>query len=938
MDGHGTALTYATMHDRIQAIAEALQTAGVTQGSRVLVFEDATADWPCSMLAIMRIGAVYVPLDLRNPLPRLADVAASCKPVAILVDNTTASNAPQLNVTNSQVVNISSIPARPSSPIPNCARSDSIAAILYTSGSTGKPKGIMVTHSGLRNEIEGYTKTWGLQAERVLQQSAFTFNHSSDQMYTGLVNGGSVYIVPWSKRGDPIEVTNIIRDERITYTKATPAEYSLWLDYGRDHLKQASSWRFAFGGGESLTGTLIQSLAALDLPALRFFNSYGPTEISISSTKMEIAYRDPPPQGRIPCGYSLPNYTAYILDERRQPVPAGMPGELWIGGAGVSLGYLDNQELTNEHFVPDPYATPEYIAQGWTRMYRTGDIAHLQSDGAMVFHHRVEGDSQVKIRGLRIELGDIESNIVTAAEGALKEAAVTLRDGDPPFLVAHVVLSPHHTIPDTTLFLQQLLRKLQVPQYMVPVMAIPLERMPLSNHSKIDRKALKALSLPVISANSSDDSSVQSQLSPTMNRLRQVWEEVLKTKELGLKITPTTDFFSIGGNSLLAVRLQSRITYVFNVTLPLVDLLGASTLGEMAQRIEESTSSARQIDWEHEIALPDLSLPGALSSLRSVRSTDKVVLITGAGGFLGKYILQQLVANSEISRIHCIGLRDKPTGTPRELAISSPKIILHRGDLSEQWLGLDKQTFMNLVNEVDCILHTAAVRSFWDSYHLLCQNNVLPTKQLIRMAAAHRVPIHYVSTAGVLPQDVPNKAESTAAYPPPVDGSNGYTASRWVSEQVLERAASTLGVPVSIHRFVPGSTPTPVTTVTAALEHFVTFVDKMSLMPDFTGIRGHFEMLPVDVAAGQLATALHDSEAANTLGFYHHECPVRIEIADMQVFLEARRGDKGLPKLPLLKFVGRMKALGLQYFVTSQTLRMEGATEDGSIEILESRR
>lgn len=868
----------------------------------------------------------------------MADVAASCKPVAILVDETTADNAPQINIINSQVVNLSSVPVKPSFPIPNSALPDSIAAILYTSGSTGKPKGIMVKHSGLRNEIEGYTKTWGLKAERVLQQSAFTFNHSSDQMYTGLVNGGTVYIVPWSKRGDPIEITKIIRDEGITYTKATPAEYSLWLEYGCGHLKQASSWRFAFGGGESLTGALTQSLAALDLPALHFFNSYGPTEISISSTKMEIAYRDPRPQGRIPCGHSLPNYTAYILDEQRHPVPIGMPGELWIGGAGVSLGYLDNQDLTNEHFVPDPFATSEYIARGWTRMYRTGDIAHLQEDGAMVFHHRVAGDSQVKIRGLRIELGDIESNIVTAAEGALKEAAVTLRDGDPPFLVAHVVFAPHHSISDTHIFLQQLLRKLQVPQYMVPVMAIPLDRMPLSNHSKVDRKALKALPLPVVLANSTDEPSEQSRLSPTMTRLRQVWEEVLKTKELGLKITPSTDFFSIGGNSLLAVRLQSRITHTFNVTLPLVDLLGASTIREMAQRIEENASPVRRIDWEQETALPELALPGAFSSIRSVRGTDKVVLITGAGGFLGKHILERLVVRPEIAQVHCIGLRDKPAGSPRELAVLSPKIILHRGDLSDQWLGLGESTFMKLVNEVDCILHMAAVRSFWDSYHLLYQSNVLPTKQLIRMAAKHRVPVHYVSTAGVFPQDAPNKAGSASIYLPLVDGSSGYTTSRWVSEQVLERAASTLGVPVSIHRFIPGSTITPVATVRAALEHFITFVDKMSLMPDFTGIHGHFEMLLVEAAASQLATALYDSEPFNTLGFRHHECPVRIEIADMQAFLEARRGDKGLPKMPLLKFVGRMKALGLQYFVTSQTLRMEGATEDGSMEILESRR
>jgi hybrid polyketide synthase/nonribosomal peptide synthetase ACE1 len=927
------------MHDRIGAIAEALQKAGVIEGSRVLVFEDASADWPCSMLAIMRLGAVYVPLDLRNPLPRLADVAASCEPVAILVDNTTVRNVPYVNVTNGQVVNISNVPSNPSSPVPNSACPASIAAILYTSGSTGKPKGIMVKHSGLRNEIEGYTTTWGLRAERVLQQSAFTFNHSSDQMYTGLVNGGSVYIVPWSKRGDPIEVTKIIRDEGITYTKATPAEYSLWLDYGRDNLKQAHDWRFAFGGGEQLTGTLTQALATLDLAGLRFFNSYGPTEISISSTKMEVAYRDPPPQGRLPCGYSLPNYTAYILDDQRRPVPIGMPGELWIGGAGVSLGYLDNQDLTNDHFVEDPYATPEYIAQGWTRMYRTGDIAHLQEDGAMVFHHRVAGDSQVKIRGLRIELGDIESNIITTAEGVLKEAAVTLRDSDPPFLVAHVVFVPQHNISDTTSFLQQLLRKLQVPQYMVPVMAIALDRMPLNNHSKVDRRALKELSLPVPSTVSSDESSGQLQLSPTMIRLRQVWEAVLKTNELGLSITPTTDFFSIGGNSLLAVRLQSRITHTFNVTLPLVDLLGASALREMAQRIEESTTSVCEIDWEHETTLPDLTLPIAVSSPRSLRITDKVVLITGAGGFLGKHILRQLVASPDIAQIHCIGLRDKSAGNTRELAISSPKIVLHRGDLSEAWLGLGEDTFMKLAGEIDSILHMAAVRSFWDNYHLLYPNNVLPTKQLIHMAAARLVPLHYISTAGVLPQNIPNyNAGSAAAYPPPVDGSNGYTASRWASERLLERAASHLDVPVSIHRFIPGSATTPVSSVTAALEHFITFVDNLSLMPDFTGIHGNFEMLPVEVAAGQLARALHDGKPLDTLGFYHHECPIRIDIADMQAFLESRRGGKGLATIPLLKFVGRMKAQGLQYFITSQTLRMEGSTEDGTVEILESRR
>ncbi|KAF3769442.1 hypothetical protein M406DRAFT_20616, partial [Cryphonectria parasitica EP155] len=818
-DGHGRVLSYAAMSDRTQAIAEALQQSGVGTGSRVLVFEDATADWPCSMLAIMRVGGVYIPLDLRNPLPRLADVAGACAPAVILVDDSTVGNAAEINVTGAKIVNVSTIGTSPSAPVANSAKPEDVAAILFTSGSTGKPKGIVVKHSGLRNEIEGYITQWGHKAECALQQSAFTFNHSSDQMYTGLVNGGSVVIVPWSKRGDPVEVTKIIREEGITYTKATPAEYSLWLEHGRDNLKQASQWRFAFGGGEPLTETLLRQIASLQLPNLRFFNSYGPTEISISSTKAEIPYRDESFPVRIPCGYSLPNYVAYILDEGRKPVPVGMPGELWIGGAGVSLGYLNNKELTDQHFLPDPYATPEYVAQGWTRMYRTGDIAHLQEDGAMVFHNRIAGDTQVKLRGLRIELGDIESNIVREAGGALKEAVVTLREGDPQLLVSHVVFAPQHGIADTAGFLRQLLRHLPVPQYMVPVVAIPLDRMPLNNHSKVDRKALKAMPLPARIEIGGDgqedgtgrdgDAAAAGELSETMVQLRRLWEQALRTKETGLElaITPSTDFFTIGGNSLLVVRLQARIRQVLKVTVPLVELLGASTLSGMAQLLEQRPHVG-SINWEEETAIGSDSIP-TIPNPAPIHNNNKVILVTGAGGFLGKHILARLVASPSIARIHCIGLRDKPAGQPRVLdsmVASSPKIITHKGDLSEPWLGLGSEAaFVALAGEVDGILHLAAVRSFWDNYHVLRPSNVEPTRQLVRLAAARRVPLHYISTAGVViattAQDgTVGPARSADAYKPASDGSDGYVASRWVCEQMLEKASRDLGLPVSVHR------------------------------------------------------------------------------------------------------------------------------------------
>lgn len=937
-DGHDKVLTYSAVIDRIEAIATALQKAGVGEGSRVLVFEDATADWPCSMLAIMRLGGVYVPLDLRNPLPRLADVANSCEPTAILVDSTTVESVDQINVKGAKVVDVTKVPAKAASHVPNVSRPDAVAAILYTSGSTGKPKGIVVTHEGLRNEIEGYTWRWGLKDETVLQQSAFTFNHSSDQMYTGLVNGGSVYIVPWSKRGDPIEVTKIIQEHGITYTKATPAEYSLWLDYGMDNLKRASKWRFAFGGGETLQATLLKDLATLDLPNLRFFNSYGPTEISISSTKMEVDYRKPPPPGRIPCGYSLPNYTAYILDEQRQPVPIGMPGELWIGGAGVSKGYLNNKELTDQCFTDNPYAFPEYVENGWTRMYRTGDIAHMLEGGEMVFHHRVAGDSQVKIRGLRIELGDIDSNLVKASKGILKDAAVTLRDGDPPFLVAHVVFAPKHQVTDTDAFLKQLLKNLEVPQYMIPVMAIPIDKMPLSNHSKTDRKALKALPLPERAQESQKGEEME--LTENMAQLRRLWEDVLNTKQTGLEILPSTSFFTVGGNSLLIVRLQSRIRQVFHVTVRLIDLLDSNTLGAMSRKIEESIT-VDSLDWDKETALPsDLTLPGKVGNA-PIKTSDKSVLVTGAGGFLGKHILSKLIEDPTIAKIHCIGLRDKAGNTPRKLAVESPKIIFHRGDLCDPWLGLGEEKFVALAGEVDSILHMAAARPFWDNYTLLSPNNVAPTKLLMKLAAPRKVPFSYVSSAGVIPGDsAGSKPASVASNKPTDEGAQGYLATRWVCEQVLVKANEKLGVPLTIHRFVPAKNLADEATTTAALDHFVDFADKMSTVPEFEGTSGNFEMTPIDGAAAILANALaHNPSTESTPAqFLHHECDIRIDIDKMIGHILKARGDKGLPTVPGLKWIGDMKRAGLGYFVSSQNLLMESIGDDGKKVTLVSRR
>ncbi|KAJ5260987.1 hypothetical protein N7478_011582 [Penicillium angulare] len=453
-------------------------------------------------------------------------------------------------------------------------------------------------------------------------------------------------------------------------------------------------------------------------------------------------------------------------------------------------------------------------------------------------------------------------------------------------------------------------------------MAIPLDRMPLNNHSKTDRKALKALPIPQKSK--STDESTTEVLSNTALELRQLWLDVLNTADVAFDIGPSTSFFTVGGNSLLIVRLQSRIRQHFNVTVRLFDLLDAGTLNEMSQKIEKSLT-VDLIDWEKETALESNLNMTELTSRQPLRTTDKVVLITGAGGFLGKDILAELIAREDVSKIHCIGLRDKPGNTPRRLAVTSPKIVTHGGDLTEEWFGLGKETFTSLAGDVDVILHMAAARSFWDNYSLLRSNNVTTTKLLVQMAAARQIPIDYVSSAGVLSQEsADSPAGSVAKHTPPADGSNGYISSRWACEQILEHAASELGVPASIHRFVPAKNPANNDVLTEALQYFVSFVDNLSSMPDFGSTTGHFEMTPVHTAATELTANLMNGSKhpGSPLEFIHHYCHVRIDIPEMVAFLQKHRGGKDLQLVPGLKFIGDMKRAGLAYFVTSQALLM----------------
>lgn len=583
--------TYQDMQRRVQAISESLSNAGVQQGSRLAVFQQPGADWVCSLLAIWHVGATYIPMDLRNSVSRLAAIAEAAKPTAVLCDAETEKEIRELKST-ATIINVTGLPDT-THITETKAKANTPALILFTSGSTGTPKGIIMHHSALRNTIEGPSRQYNIGAEKVLQQSAFTFDFSLDQILCGLANGGSVYVVSKDDRLDPMAISRIIAEEGITYTRATPAEYASWITYGAEHLMEASKWKFAWGGGERMPPSLRQSIESLELEGLTLYNSYGPAE-SITCTKIAlqpISDLDDEEEAdeEIPAGYPLPNYLVYIVDRNLSLVPQGATGEIVIGGPSLANGYLNNEKLSGTQFVGNP----------WDKgvIYRTGDIGYFRSDGALMYRGRIAGDTQVKIRGMRIDLQDIEACILTAAEGALLKVVVSVRSGD--LLVAHVQFAPDEYADEAQQ--QALLRSLRfmlpLPAYMVPAVFVPIEQMPVNVHGKTDRAAMRALPLPQANCGRTGDA-----LTETEQKLVEVMKEIVPDETVdAVQISSHTSFFELGGNSLLLVKLQMLLNTRFDRKFALIDLFSAATLGAMAAKIDSSPSaSAGDVEREKE--------------------------------------------------------------------------------------------------------------------------------------------------------------------------------------------------------------------------------------------------------------------------------------------------------------------------------------------------
>ncbi|HEU4561224.1 MAG TPA: amino acid adenylation domain-containing protein, partial [Longimicrobium sp.] len=557
----GERLTYAELNARANRLAHHLRSLGVGPDVRVGICVERSPEMVVGMLAVLKAGGAYVPLDPGYPAERLAYMLADSAPAAVLTqkrlrDRVASAGVPVLEL------DVAAPPwsGRPdTNPAPGALTPGHLAYLTYTSGSTGRPKGVMNPHRGSVNRLAWLQERHGLGVgEGVLQNSSFSFDASVFEISWPLTVGGRVVLPRPEGHRDPEYLIGLISGERVSTAYFVCSMLQLFLEYpGAD---RCTTLARLLCGGEPLSPSLVQHVRER-LPWARLHNLYGPTESAVSATGPVTAEDDA--LGTVPIGRPAPNVRIYLLDEWGEPAPVRVAGEMYVGGAQLARGYLDRPGLTAERFVPDPFG-----GRPGARLYRTGDRARWRADGRIEFLGRM--DFQVKVRGFRVEPGEVEERLKEHA--GVRDAAVLAREDTPGDmrLVAYWLGEPVEA--------EALRAHLgeMLPAYMVPSAFVRLEQWPLTPTGKLDRKALPA---PEGSAYAS--AGYEAPASETEEALAAIWSELLGVERVGRH----DNFFDLGGHSLRAIRLVLRVKEELQVDLALRVVFELPVLSSLAEHL-----------------------------------------------------------------------------------------------------------------------------------------------------------------------------------------------------------------------------------------------------------------------------------------------------------------------------------------------------------------
>jgi amino acid adenylation domain-containing protein/thioester reductase-like protein len=859
----GRTLTYGQLDQLANGLAITAAARGVGKGDRVAVLLVNSLEMPVAYLALMKLGAVFVPLDPAWPAGRLLTTLQVLAPRLILA--AAAADVPPQFRRDAATVDTAQITPSRRRPAVALGPEDLIYG-FFTSGTTGIPKCAMNRHAGLANRLAFMTRYFAATGQEVvLQNSKHTFDSSLWQLCWPLTTGGRA-VLPVQGEFLNLEATiDTIARHAITATDFVSSIFNVLVaivDGDRQAQRKLESLRHLIVGSEEINARAVHRFRAL-LPHVQITNGYGPTETAIGMVFQPVSDAD---GEKIPLGRPIDNCYVAVVDEGGSPLPRGAVGEIAIGGACLGEGYHGDPAATAKVFVRNQF--PGQIPGD--RLYLSGDLGYLDDEGRLFFAGRK--DFQVKIGGVRIELGEIE--LAAQKYPAVRQAKALVTDRAGTKALA-LFASGDDGLTDAAL--RDHLR-LTLPRTSVPRYCFVLRRMPLSEGGKADWRALRAMLDATVEA----DAAALARAVPAADLPEQVLG-ALRSALRASALDADADFMDAGGDSIAALLAVRMLTGECGVEVGVQDLLDHPTARRLAYLIRSRRAGTAAAEAESALMERDC----AVRAHEPIRAADpagqlRTVLVTGATGFVGSRLVHELLVGTDL-RLRCLArAADDGRATERVVAALAgrglweprfaSRIEGYAGDLGRPALGLAARTWEHLARSSDLVLHNGAMVNFLYGYRAHRPPNVTGTAAVLRLAMTHRpVPMHHISTLAALHGQVTRQAGRLGEHYEPAPGTapgSGYSRSKWVAERYLAQARSR-GAVITVLRLgevMPSqdnASPNPL-----ALTHLLlSAISRLGVWPDVT-IRSDYT--PVDYVAARVVAAVRDRDAwGRTLHVFH---------------------------------------------------------------------